>query len=96
MIEYITGNYLALIEGGVIGGLIVGLWIVARDRRKAVDRLYDCGLHAESPADFEKRVRLNGLVPPLIPIRGGRKPKQDAPGRVIARSVKRVTKETDK
>lgn len=35
MIDWILRNWLALIEGG----LIVSLWLIARDRRKAVDRL---------------------------------------------------------
>lgn len=76
-------------------GIIGGLWIVARDRRTAVDRLVE---------RIERVGKLDShSLEPLGPIQGlkyrircaGTTPDgQDAPGRVIARSVKRVTKDT--
>ena len=67
MIEFLVENYFALIEGG----LIVSLWLVARDRHKAVDRLMHWIV------DHEMMISVD----------------RDAPGRVIARSVRRMAKE---
>lgn len=81
------GGWLAVIP------LVVFTLLVARRRRLAVDRVYRCGRQsAASAAEFDKTLRDEGMIPPLIPMRGGRTQIQDAPGRVIARAVRRVTK----
>lgn len=91
MIEYIAGNYLALIEGCVIGGLIVGPWIVARNRRKAVERLVKCIENVDYGDPGASYA--SALKTMICYFGGGPKTTPDAPGRVIARSVKRVTKD---
>ncbi len=73
------------------GGVIVGLWIIARDRRKAVVRLVDRLLATQEPDDVPvcrkvlEDVKAAGWRPGWS-VDG---PTQDAPGRVIARCVKR-------
>lgn len=93
MIEFVVVQWFALL----VGGLIVALAIVARDRRKAVDRLVDQIENCKCPPRPEdwrqwlkSRVEWQGhyghwLTDAYVD-------NQDAPGRQIARSVKRVTK----
>ena len=92
MIDFVVEH----LSGPFMGGVIVGLWIVARDRRKAVDRFN--GILHERPEDAAKgkvhaeiieAVKAAGRT--LTPTHKGG-PSQDAAGRVIARSVKRMTK----
>lgn len=76
------------------GGVIVGLWIIARARRKAVARLVDRLLATQEPDD----VPVCRKVLDDVKVAGWRSgwsadvPMQDAAGRMIERCVKRLTK----
>lgn len=89
MMDFLVENYLSLI----MGGLIAGLWSVAHDRRKAVDRLWDAIGETWSDRDCPDnilawRCGCRERIIGYISLRS-----DDAPGRMIARSVKRMTKE---
>lgn len=78
----------------VLAGLFSGyLCMIARDRRRAVDRLVGCiEAMAALPADTPKPITESLALKCRVSLAGGSLSKQDAPGRVIARSVERVTK----
>lgn len=92
MIDFITANG-GLLVVCIIAMLPLGIMVdVARHRRQAVDRLVDRIEHVEPITDqrawrltLKTEIQTRGMTNLL---------RQDAPGRVIARSVKRMTKET--
>lgn len=79
MIE--TPDLLHQLPAIILAGLCTYIWLVARDRRKALERYIEA--HVESDA-----CRCIAYSPRLL-----RFPRQDAVDRTIAASVKRVTKE---
>ena len=93
MIDFVVENWWSII----MGGAIVALLTVARDRRKAVDRFNRIlRLHRNPDAGKAclhviEQAKADGLLPGWST--GAGPQKQDAPGRVIARSVRRVMKE---
>jgi hypothetical protein len=88
MIDWILGHWFGLIAGG----LVVRLWTVARDRRKAVDRFNEILRLSNSSAD---NIKVRQHITEQVKAAGlNLGNSQDAPGRVIARSVKRVTEKT--
>ncbi len=93
--DWILGHWFSLLAGG----LVVRLWTVARDRRKAVDRMVDA-IEVIKPKDepeawrkhLKHEITLLGFIHTRK--RRGRdwRKWQDAPGRIIVRSVERMTK----
>ena len=77
MVEFVLENWASII----MGGAIVALWTVVRDRRLGLERYIDA--HEKSDACQCLAYSRHNL----------RYPKRDAIDRVIARSVKRVMKE---
>ena len=92
MIDFVVTNWLSII----MGGAVVALWSIARDRRKAVDRLTAAIEEASSvvawpeafPDEQNARCGCRRWLKGWIAQQG-----LDATGRIIARSVERMTKE---
>lgn len=89
MIDFVWQHILPFVEGG----MIVGLWLAVRDRRKAVDRMVEA-IERLTSGDTTGGIKTLGFGKALqlhISLAGGPASRQDAPGRVIARSVERMT-----
>ena len=90
MIDFVVEHIMP--QSFVMGGAIVGLWIVAHERGKAVDRLVDRIENVKISAVDEWRSSLKKSIRLRSRLGSGRADKHDAPGRAIARSVRRMTK----
>lgn len=89
MIE--TPDLLHQLPAIILAGVCAYVWLVARDRRKAVDRLVE-EIEAVTTMKHVEMIGLGKTIQAHVCKAGGTKDAQDAPGRVIARSVERMTK----